>query len=198
MVVLQATLVPWCIALLLITGQAAAEAPYLSRRLPLLHPPPAPTLPAVATMTIASRLAPTQTHRPIAARRHYHVRDVPIATTPPPPASTSACQSIALSLFTHAPTVPSDILSFEASWLMTASACQTITPPKSLSMQWAGWTSNVSMWLDAHSAEYTSYLSRCEAWQLSAADQCPDETGTATATTTVTIHPTSGSTSGVR
>lgn len=104
--------------------------------------------------------------------------------TSTPSAETSACHSLAESLATDAPTMPLEILSFEASYLMTASGCQTITPPASLSSQWSSWTSGVDVWMDVHSSAYTSYLSRCEAWELVASLQCP--TGTATMDTTVT------------
>ncbi|KIH95175.1 hypothetical protein SPBR_03546 [Sporothrix brasiliensis 5110] len=59
---------------------------------------------------------------------------------------------------------------------MTASGCQTITPPASLSSQWSSWTSAVDAWMDTHSSEYTRYLSRCEPWELAASLQCPTET----------------------
>ncbi|KAL1906806.1 hypothetical protein Sste5344_007390 [Sporothrix stenoceras] len=103
---------------------------------------------------------------------HRHGDVVPRSTLAPS-AETSACRSLAESLATFAPTIPLEILSFEATYLMTASGCQTITPPASLSSQWSSWTSAVDAWMDVHSSEYTSYLSRCEAWELAPSLQCP-------------------------
>lgn len=102
------------------------------------------------------------------------------------PAATS-CRSAATSLFTHAPTVPPEILTFEASWLMSASACQVVSPPPSLATQWSSWTSDVSSWLEIHSAEYTSYLAECQPWELSGAGQCPETAAPTTVSSIIDI-----------
>lgn len=116
-----------------------------------------------------------------------------------PTPALSSCHSLASSLFTHAPTVPPAILSFEASWIMTASACQDILPPPTLSAQWSSWTSDVGDWLAAHSADYTSYLAKCEPWAL-AGGGCPPPAAASqrpTPTATKTVWPvTSNSGSG--
>ncbi|CAK7222131.1 hypothetical protein SBRCBS47491_004765 [Sporothrix bragantina] len=130
---------------------------------------------AVLALTVLPRFAVTQV-------LPQHGLGVAPRATQMPSAESSFCSSAAESLATDAPTLPPDILTYEMSLFMTASGCETITPPASLSAEWSSWTSSVNSWLSVHSVDYTSYLSRCEPWQLAAS--CP--VGTASATETAT------------
>ncbi|CAK7203068.1 hypothetical protein SEUCBS139899_005797 [Sporothrix eucalyptigena] len=118
----------------------------------------------VVAYTILPRFALVQVMSP-------HGLNVVPQATHIPSAESSSCLSTAESLATDAPTLPPAILTYEASLLMTASGCQSITPPATLAAEWGSWTSSVNSWLRSHSSDYMSYLSHCEPWQLAAS--CP-------------------------
>jgi len=89
------------------------------------------------------------------------------------------CLSSASSLISDAPTIPRPLLTLEASWFMTASPCQEMTPPPTMSAVWSTWTAGVNSWMAIHGGEYTAFLSQCQPWVLYAAGQCPSAGATA-------------------
>ncbi|OAA57417.1 hypothetical protein SPI_07076 [Niveomyces insectorum RCEF 264] len=134
--------------------------------------PRPPHLPNVLATGLLAGLPPTRT-----GNSNGNGNGNGNGNAPRTPAAT-VCRGLATSLFSHAPTVPPAILSFEASWLMTATACQEVAPPPSLSADWASYTNDVSAWLAVHSVAYTSFLAACQPIALAGSDECPNVAGT--------------------
>jgi len=87
-----------------------------------------------------------------------------IPAGPPPSNIPAACHSLAAEILTNAPTIPPQLFTFEASWVLTATPCQPLVPPPTLSAAWSAWTSNINSWVAAHSAVYSSFVAECEPW----------------------------------